>query len=75
MIESNVPFGGRIIYQFNYIGGPKGGVTEDKFQPKCRVVIDSSLYEIQEPDTESDYIQWVDDNTRSIDLHYKGPRS
>lgn len=61
------------LYQMRLHGGPLDGETSTALRPYFELTINGNCYRTGPTDPISDdYVEWVDDGTRSIDLFYQG---
>lgn len=63
-----------MVYLLHMHGGPEDGMIVHALRPYFQMVEPESdkIYRIKgDPDHPDDYVQWVDDNTRRIDLHWQ----
>ena len=60
-----------ILYQCHLVGGPDDGTVTNCFRPYFWLKMPGGLYEAKKHDTQDDYVQWVDDGTRRIDLYFQ----
>ena len=63
-----------VFYQYYFFGGSENGYISNGFRPYFRIITpEGNIYEAKEPHKfEHEYIEWVDDGTRRIDLFFKG---
>ena len=62
-----------IFYQYFFVGGPKDGEIANGFRPYFSLTYNGLVYEVFNPkDSPDEYVEWVNDGTRKITLHYKG---
>lgn len=59
-----------IVYQLYYIGGPLDGTFGIAYRPYCEIGPDERGNVYKAKGTPDEYIQWVDDKTRRIDLYH-----
>ena len=61
------------FYQYHFVGGPEDGTISTGFHPYFRIVMgDGSIYETLKNESQDDYVEWLDDGTRKIELCFQG---
>ena len=59
-----------MMYHVHYVGGPSDGMTANCFRPYFQLSAANGVYKAEEEPP--DHLEWVDDWTRKITLHFQG---
>lgn len=60
------------IFILHFFGGPSDGEIINSFRPYHKTITsDGHVYEVNDL---TDFLIWIDDFTKKIELHYKGKK-